>query len=134
VAPNILSIAHWKRLLGGELYDPAPYAHRRSPIVIAGESGMVVARPTTELFRHVCVESIEEEIDDDDDETRTDIEGLAADLGAAFPGYGVLLEPDPHPDRILWFAPDGTATLLWYEHEAVDRREPFSAWVAALFT
>jgi hypothetical protein len=112
---------------------PDSSARRRGAVAIAAADGVVVARSMNEIFRHVCVASIEAEIDGDD-EARGYVEQLAADLAAETPGYGVLLDPDTQPDRVLWFGPDDEATVLWYEHDAVERRETFSAWAARLFT
>src|SRR5262249_48822757 len=105
---------------------------RRSPQVIADDRGRVLARPMRKLLRWVCVDSIRDELDGDD-ETIAYLKELSTDLAAELPGYGVYLEPNEQPDRILWLPPGGEAVVLWYENDAIDRREPFAEYLVDLF-
>jgi len=78
-----------------------------------------------EVLRYVCRDSIEDELDGDD-ETLDYLGELIDEFAAEFPGWGVALAPQTFPDPVLWIGPDGTATIMFYEHDAFDRREPLS--------
>jgi hypothetical protein len=112
---------------------------RRSSQQIADETGRVHARAMREILREICIEDVAEELDldDEDDEeaqqTRAYLEELVAKYAGEFPGFGVLLEPREHPDRVLWFGPDGEVTVIWYEDDAFDERRGFVPWVLRLF-
>ena len=112
---------------------PSPYAEPRSDVAIADEHGVLLVRPMSEILQWVCVDSVAEELADDDDALAY-VRELAETHGAALPGWGVLLERETHPDRVLWFPPGGEATVIWYEHDDFERRETFASWVVSLFT
>lgn len=111
---------------------PGPLAAQRGHQPIATAAGVVIAKPMKKLLRYVCYESIANEIAGDE-ETITYTKELARDFAQEMPGHGVILEPEEHPDRLLWMPPDAEPVVLWYEHDAFKRREPFSAWLAWLF-
>ncbi len=111
---------------------PGPLAAQRGHQPIATPAGVVVAKPMKKLLRYVCYESIADEIEDDD-ETVAYAKELARDFAEEMPGFGVILEPNEHPDRLLWMPPDAEPVVVWYEDDAFARREPFSAWAASLF-
>lgn len=116
---------------GVDAFYPTYLAERRSEQRIADDAGVVLAHPMREVLRAVCIEDVRDELEDDED-TLDYLGELVEGFVEEFPGFGVRLEPSEHPDRVLWLAPDGSATLLWYEDDAFDRREPFAAWAAAL--
>jgi hypothetical protein len=68
-----------------------------------------------------------------DDETIAYLKERIADLAEELPGYGVYLEPQEQPDRVLWLPPGGEATVIWYEDDEFARREGFVEYVAELF-
>jgi hypothetical protein len=111
---------------------PGPLSRRRSDVVIADAKGKVLALPMKKVLREVCLESIRDELEGDD-ETIAYLKGLITDFVEKFPGYGVMLDPDETPDRVLWLTPS-SATVIWYEHDSFARREPFEEWVTGLFT
>ncbi|MFF8848179.1 hypothetical protein ACF08N_36820 [Streptomyces sp. NPDC015127] len=100
----------------------------RSTVPIADREGVLVVEPMNRVLRRVCLESIEDEIDD---ETREYLEELIEDLSEDHRGYGAVLE-DEHPDPVLWISAAAEVSLLWYEHDAFDRRIPFLNMVAGL--
>jgi hypothetical protein len=110
---------------------PTYLSHRRSDVVIADAKGKVLAMPMKKILREVCTESIRDELDGDE-ETLSGLKELVRELAEELPGYGVMLDPNETPDRILWFGPE-EAIVLWYEHDEFGRREPFAEWVASLF-
>ncbi len=103
---------------------PAPYSAHRGEVPIADARGQLLVITMQAAFEWVCVDSIRAEIEDDE-ATLEHVEQLAVELAERFPGYGVLLDRETQPDCILWLGPAGEATLLYYEHDEVDRREPF---------
>lgn len=111
---------------------PWPFWSRRSTQAIARKNGKLVCAPMDKILRQVCVNSVKEELAGDD-EAIAYVRDLAKSFAKTMPGFGVYLEPQESPDRILWFDRKGQATVLWYDHDAFDRREPFSAWLDALF-
>jgi hypothetical protein len=111
---------------------PTPNSERRSNVKIAKPNGELIVKPMKAVFQWACVDSIKEEIEDDED-TLTYVKELAADLTKRFPGSGVLLDPDEQPDRILWLRAKGAPLLLWYEDDDVERQEPFGEWVRDIF-
>ncbi len=76
-----------------------------------------------EVLRYVCRDSIADELAGDH-ETLAYLDELVEAYTAEFPGWGVALDPDTYPDPVLWIAPDGTTTVMWYERDAFNRREP----------
>jgi hypothetical protein len=92
---------------------------------VADADGVVQAIPMIEVLRYVCRDSIEDELDGDE-ETLEYLGELIDDFAAQFPGWGVALDPHTFPDPVLWIAPDGTATIMFYERDAFDRREPLT--------
>jgi hypothetical protein len=113
--------AHW----------PWPFSPRRSPQTIAPKGHRIACTNMRKLLHEVCVDAVRDELEGDD-EALAYVEELAQTFARKMPGYGVRLEPDEHPDRILWMTPR-RAIVLWYDDDAFDRREPFSDWVASLF-
>jgi len=111
---------------------PWPFSSRRSPQAIAGPNGELLCATMDEVLKRVCVESVREELEGDD-EALAYVRELATTFASEMPGYGVYLEPSESPDRILWLSPEGQATVLWYEDDTFDRRKPFSAWLDGLF-
>lgn len=111
---------------------PWPLTPRRGTQLIASPRGVVKAKPMKRVLMRVCFESIAEEIDGDD-EAVDYAKGLARGFADEMPGYGVILEPDDQPDRVLWMPPDAEPIVVWYEDDAFARREPFHAWLESLF-
>jgi hypothetical protein len=107
-------------------------ASRRSPQIVADRRGKVLAQPMPKLLRRVCLDAIRDEIEGDD-ETVAYLKERIRELSVELPGFGVYLEPDEQPDRVLWLPPGGEATVIWYEDDAFERREPFARYVADLF-
>lgn len=105
---------------------------RRSEQPIADDRGKVLAEPMRKLLRRVCLDSIRDELEGDD-ETIAYLKERIADFAEELPGYGVHLEPDEQPDRVLWLPPGDEPVVLWYEDDAFERREPFAQYVAGLF-
>jgi hypothetical protein len=92
---------------------------------VADADGVVRAVPMLEVLRYVCRDSIRDELEGDE-ETLAYLDDLIAGFAAEFPGWGVALDPSTFPDPVLWIAPDGTATVMFYERDAFDRREPLA--------
>jgi hypothetical protein len=111
---------------------PTYLSGRRSDQRIATRAGKVLAKPMSRILKDVCIDSIRDELEGDD-ETLDYLRELVAGFVDEFPGYGVILEPRENPDRLLWFGPRGEATCLWYDNDAFERREKFGEWVAGLF-
>jgi hypothetical protein len=123
--------------------SPAPEALRAwaaisdcypdSDQAIATPQGVVIAKPMKKILLYVCYESIADELDCDD-ETLEYVKELARDFAEEMPGYGVILEPEQHPDRVLWIPPSRAERdkrepmVIWYEDDAFERREPFKSW------
>jgi hypothetical protein len=115
-----------------DAHYPGPLSASCGEQPVAAKSGRVRCTPMKALLRKVCVDSVRDELEGDD-EAIAYVKELAADFAAEMPGFGAIIEPEDHPDRLVWFAPSGAATLIWYEHDAFERREPFSRWLAELF-
>lgn len=111
---------------------PTYLSRRRSHQQIANDDGEVICSPMHAVLRWVCLESIRGELEDDD-ETIAYLQELVDGFAEELPGYGVYLEPQENPDRVLWFGPEGRATIIWYEDDAFERRELFEDYVASLF-
>jgi hypothetical protein len=92
---------------------------------VANADGVVQAVPMIEVLRYVCRDSIEDELEGDE-ETLAYLGELIDRFAAQFPGWGVALDPHTFPDPVLWIAPDGTATIMFYERDAFERREPLT--------
>ncbi|WP_338673850.1 hypothetical protein V1460_12775 [Streptomyces sp. SCSIO 30461] len=100
----------------------------RSTLPIADREGVLVVQPINRVLRQVCLEPIEDEIDEETTEYLKDlIEGLSADLE----GYGAVLANE-YPDPILWIPAAGEVSILWYEHDALDQRVSFLDMLAGL--
>ncbi|MFE6819960.1 hypothetical protein [Streptomyces sp. NPDC057675] len=80
------------------------------------------------VLRQVCLDAIEDETDDN---TTAYLEELIEDLEAELPGYGVVLAND-YPNPVLWISASAEVSVLWYEHDAFDRRIPFIDMVSDL--
>jgi hypothetical protein len=104
---------------------------RRSHQEIADARGKLLVEPMKKVLRHVCLDSIRDEIEGDD-ETIAYLEELSENLALAHPGHGVVLAPSESPDRMLWIAPAAEPTVLWYENDAIAARKPFAQWLADL--
>src|SRR5579863_7747683 len=89
-----------------------PYHGSRSDAAIAGSDGVLLVQPMADVLRQVCLESVRDELEDDE-ETLSYLADLAGELAGEFPGYGAVLATE-HPDPVLWIAPDGTVTVIWY--------------------
>lgn len=100
-----------------------PYQGSRSDVPIAGSDGVLLVQPMAEVLRQVCLESVRDELEDDD-ETLSYLADLVGELTTEFPGFGVVLA-DEHPDPVLWIGPEGKVAVIWYHHDAFDRQEPF---------
>jgi hypothetical protein len=111
---------------------PTYLSCRRSEQAIADAKGVVIAQPMSSVLRWVCLDSIRDEIEDDD-ETVAYLEELIESFTGEFPGYGVYLEPQESPDRVLWFGPGRGATVLWYQDDEFERREAFEDYVLGVF-
>ncbi|MCP2314550.1 hypothetical protein [Kitasatospora paracochleata] len=100
----------------------------RSSVPVADDEGVLVVEPMDRVLRRVCLESIEDEIDD---ETAEYLEELVEKFAADLPGYGAVLA-DEHPDPVLWISASAEVSVLWYRHDAFDRRIPFLDLIADL--
>lgn len=111
---------------------PWYFPSRRGDQPIADKAGIVRAKPMPSVLKSVCMEDIDEEIDE---ETKADLKERVTELADEFPGMGVRMAPDDHPDRILWFGEDegDEATMLWYEDDAIEATKSFDEWVLGLF-
>lgn len=109
---------------------PDPLSANRGEIAIASPEGRLDARSMADVFRYVCLESIQSELEEDD-ETLEHLEELAGTLAEEHSGFGVLLDPHTTPDRVLWLA-EPEPVVLTYERDAIVERVPFSDWLAAL--
>ncbi|MFF3404006.1 hypothetical protein ACFYW6_36620 [Streptomyces sp. NPDC002659] len=105
-----------------------PFNGGRSTVPIADREGVLVVEPMDRVLRRVCLESIEDEVDE---ETKEYLEELIEDLCADLSGYGTVLANE-HPDPVLWISATAEVSVLWYEHDAFDRRIPFLDLVAGL--
>ncbi|GIG62039.1 hypothetical protein Lfu02_64110 [Longispora fulva] len=106
---------------------------RRSPVPVIGADRVLNVAPMADVWRHVCHDSVADELEDDP-ETLDWLLELAGELTDRYGGYGIVLEPDDDTVcRILWIAPDRTARILWYEDNEVEQTEPFQDWLAGLF-
>ena len=103
------------------LRDRATFPYGGRPV--AGADGVIRVQPMVDVLRYVCKDSIADELEGDD-ETLEYLDELIARYAGEFPGWGVALDPDTFPDPVLWIAPDGSTTVMWYEHDLFDRREP----------
>ena len=92
----------------------------------------MLVKTMRQVFRTVCVDAVREELEDDP-EALADVKELAADLEATYAGYGVLLDPETYPDRLLWFGPDDRALVLVYDEESIEPATEFASWVESLF-
>jgi hypothetical protein len=128
-APAPESVRAWAAF--DERY-PSPNSERRSEVAIAKARGEMIVKPMKAVFQYACVETVQEELEGDDEALKY-VKELARDLTKRFPGFGVLLDPDEQPDRILWLGGKGAPLLLWYEDDDVERREPFGEWVREIF-
>ncbi|MFD9437087.1 hypothetical protein [Streptomyces sp. NPDC060002] len=95
---------------------------------IADREGVLVVEPMNRVLRRVCLESVEDEIDE---ETTEYLNELIKDLSAELGGYGAVLANE-HPDPVLWITAGAEVSILWYGHDAFDRRVPFLDTVAGL--
>ncbi|MFE9093638.1 hypothetical protein [Streptomyces sp. NPDC007264] len=109
-----------------------PLRGSRSNAIIADNHGVLVVEPMQAVLRWVCLESIMDEIEDDED-TQEYLSELVAGFVGDFPGYGVVLAEE-YPDPLLWIPPAGEPTVIWYHRDAFDRRQAFSESVAAIGT
>ncbi|WP_037603318.1 hypothetical protein [Streptacidiphilus rugosus] len=100
----------------------------RSSVPVADLEGVLLVQPMSHVLRHVCLESIEDEVDE---ETTEYLEELIEDLSADLEGYGAVLANE-HPDPVLWISGTGEVSILWYKHDAFDRRIRFLDMVAGL--
>jgi hypothetical protein len=107
-----------------------PFQGSRSDVAIADGDGVLLVQPMAAVLRHVCLESVEDELEDDE-ETLSYLADLVDELTGDFPGFGVVLS-DEHPDPVLWIAPAGKVTVIWYHRDAFDRQEPFADAVARI--
>ncbi|MFF8513341.1 hypothetical protein ACF064_35355 [Streptomyces sp. NPDC015492] len=105
-----------------------PLHGSRSETIIADGRGVILAEPMEAVLRRVCLESIMDEIEDDEG-TRDYLSGLVSGFAREFPGYGVVLAEEC-PDPLLWIPPAGEPTLLWYDRDAFARRQAFAQAVA----
>lgn len=109
---------------------PDPLSSERGEIAIASKDGLLAVKSMADVFRYVCLESIETELEGDDD-TLEHLEELAAELAEQHPGFGVLLDPHTTPDRFLWLA-EPEPFVLTYENDAIADKVPFTVWLASL--
>ncbi|MEU6083438.1 hypothetical protein [Streptomyces sp. NPDC047108] len=102
-----------------------PMPGRRTGMPVAGTDGVLLVEPMETVLRRVCVDSVAEELDDEDvPGLGAYTEGLFAEYVEEFPGYGVVLVEE-YPDPLLWIAPSGSVTLIWYERDEFWRRATF---------
>ncbi|MER5640997.1 hypothetical protein ABT095_29110 [Kitasatospora sp. NPDC002227] len=100
----------------------------RTTVPLADREGVLAVQPMSQVLRWVCLESIEDEIDD---ETAVYLEELVERFATELGGYGVVLA-DEHPDPVLWISAAGEVSVLWYRHDRFDRRVPFLDLIAEL--
>jgi len=107
-----------------------PFQGGRSDVAIADGDGVLLVQPMAAVLRQVCIESIQDELEDDE-ETLAYLAELVDELTGDFPGYGVVLAEE-NPDPVLWIAPTGDVAVIWYYRDAFDRQEPFPEIVAGI--
>ncbi|MFI8828957.1 hypothetical protein [Streptomyces sp. NPDC053431] len=100
----------------------------RSAVPVADREGVLAVDSMDRVLRWVCLESIEDEIDE---ETREYLEELIQDLSPRFPGYGAVLANE-YPDPVLWIPPSGEVSIMWYEHDAFNQRTLFLDLISEL--
>jgi hypothetical protein len=109
---------------------PLYLAAAPSELRIADDNGVVLAEPMGAVLREVCLDSIPDELDGDE-ETIAYLEELIEEYTTGYPGFGIVLEPPDHPERILWLDPAGTATALTYRHDRLTGT-PWGRWSAGM--
>jgi hypothetical protein len=80
----------------------------------------------------VCIDAIRDELEGDE-ETLAFLRENVGRFVEAFPGFGVALQPEEQPDRVLWYPPGGPAKVITYDDDAFDEGKPFAEWVRDLF-
>ncbi|GAA1262421.1 hypothetical protein GCM10009665_60100 [Kitasatospora nipponensis] len=98
-----------------------PLNGARTAVPLADPAGVLMVQPMDQVLRWICLESIEDEIDE---ETAAHLEELIEGFTAELGGYGVVLAHE-HPDPVLWISTTGEVSVLWYQHDRFDRHVPF---------